>query len=228
MPSSIVAVMGFDWRHVVKSILRIGFREVVAVHLIMPVWDNERARAGVNEVRKVATAAGLSEDAVHVYRVDPRNFLDAVAGLIQYLSRVIADSDTVLVSLGGGMRALVVETFTALLSLGEVFESFGRATRVVIDLEGMAEAVEFRLTDALSIIVKPPSEEEGKVLILAYERGAVRPKDISEALAKPRSTAHAMLKDLEKRGYLRKVRRGVYELTDLGMAHVRVFSNARA
>lgn len=213
--AAVIAVMGFDWRHVIRSILRIGFMEVTSVHLIMPPWSDERAEAGVAEVRKLAKAAGLSEGSVLVHRVDPRGFIQAVATITDIIASALAAEERALISLGGGMRALVVETFLAALS---VYSSTGRAVEFVVDLEGREESVVFSAEDALLFRRGGPGRRDKAILEMARERGTISPKDLSEAMGIPRSTAHAILASLERRGFLRKVRRGKYSLTPLGEA----------
>lgn len=214
MPS-IVAVMGFDWRHVVRCVLRIGFKKITAIHLVMPIWPDERAERGVEEIRKISEVAGLPPDRVSVHRVDPTKFTETVFDLSELLSSVWASEGDILVSLGGGMRALVVETFIAALA---VHSRSGARIRFVIDLEGREDFVEFTAEDVLIVRRGRPSGKELEVLRLARDGAVVTPKRVSEVLNIPRSTAHYILDSLRKEGYLRKVGRGKYVITSLGRA----------
>lgn len=210
---SIVAVMGFDWRHVVKSILRIGFKKVTSIHLILPPWDDGRARDGINRIKEIATSAGLSEDKVIIHKHDPLKLGETVLGIAKLFVDLIPEGD-VLLSLGGGMRALVVEALIAALSLDPAVR---KRIKVVIDLEGHEESVEFGADEvALYSLRLPGGQGENAVLDLAVKKGFVTPKLVADKLGKPKSTSHALIKALERKGLLRRVRWGVYEPTELG------------
>ncbi len=212
---SIVAAMGFDWRHVVRSILRIGFKECTSIHLLLPPWSDERAEAGIKEVEKIALAAGLSKEKIHTHRLDVRNYQETIMQLAKMYVDLMSEGG-VLLSLGGGMRILVVEALAAALMLGE--KDWRKHVRIVVDLEGREESVEFSAEDLASLSLKPPNARELEAIKIALDSGTVTPKKLSEILEIPRSTAHAILGEALRKGYLEKIGWGKYRATSLGKA----------
>ena len=218
--TSIVAVMGYDWRHVVRSILRIGFGGCSSIHLLLPPWEDERSTEGVGKVREIALAAGMSEDRIRVHRVNILDFRDAVLRIARLYMRILAEDD-ILLSLGGGMRALVAEALAAAIMMSE--KSWRERIRVVIDLEGREESVAITVEDIASIRLYPPTARELEAVKLAVERGVVTPKTLAETIRIPLSTAHATLKSAENKGLLEKVGWGKYRPTELGKTTLKIY-----
>jgi len=213
----LVAVLGFDERHVIKSILRIGFKNVIGLYLIVPsgrvVKQTEEA---IRRIREIAGMAGVAS--VEVFEVDPLRFEEAVARLRSLLMKLCAGGVEVIVSLGGGMRALVVESLTASILLPR---DMWRFLRIVSDLETGEGYVEFVLEDVM--LINELRYEELMLINYVSERGSAGPTDISRDLSIPKTTAWKALNKLLGKGLLKKVGRE-YRLTDEG---VRLSSIAR-
>lgn len=201
----IVAVMGFDERHVLKSLLRLGFRNVNEVHLITPAGRKDpRAEDAISRIRHVAEAAGVQQLKIHdIEYTDYRRAVFKIASILRSLSI----KDDVLISLGGGMRVLVIETLIASLSLPEELK---RTIKVTVDSEAGPEYIEFKPE-----IPKIPALTEEKLAILKETRmkGKITVKEVSTILSIPVSTAWKILNELLKAGCMAKEKRGIYKLT---------------
>ena len=203
---SIVAVLGFDERHVVRSILRLGFRNASSIHLILPDREeiDKRSAEAIERIRGLADAAGVG--GVKVHRVNFESFDEAVLQIADILASVILGGSEAILSLGGGMRALVIEAYAASLSLPEELRKY---LKIVIDFEtgeGYAE-IEPRIPSYRTL-----SEEE--VLILREaERGEATPTKISEKLHIPKSSAWKKLAQMVEEGLLVKEVKGSYKPT---------------
>jgi len=99
---SIVAPIGFDERHVIRSILRLGFRNVTNVILLRPEGDvDERTEKAVSEIGKIAREAGAS---LRVIEVPVENLAESVGRIRRLILGELEAGRTVLVSLGVILR----------------------------------------------------------------------------------------------------------------------------
>jgi len=207
---SIVAVLGFDERHVVRSILRLGFRNVDSIQLIVPDKQemDRRTAEAINRIRKLANAAAVSR--VETHKVDYEDFDKAVLQIADILASVTLGGSNTVLSLGGGMRVLVIEAYTAVLSMPEELRKY---VKIVIDFETGEGYVE----------VKPhiPSYRllsKDEILILKEaEKGEATPTKISKKLGIPKSSAWKKLAQMVKEGLLTKEARGSYKQTKKAM-----------
>jgi len=207
---SIVAVLGFDERHVVRSILRLGFRNVDSIQLIVPDKQemDRRTVEAINRIRKLANAAAVSRGETH--KVDYEDFDKAVLQIADILASVTLGGSNTVLSLGGGMRVLVIEAYTAVLSMPEELRKY---VKIVIDFETGERYVE----------VKPhiPSYRllsKDEILILKEaEKGEATPTKISKKLGIPKSSAWKKLAQMVKEGLLTKEARGSYKQTKKAM-----------
>ena len=207
---SIVAVLGFDERHVVRSILRLGFRNVDSIQLIVPDKQemDRRTVEAINRIRKLANAAAVSR--VETHKVDYEDFDKAVLQIADILASVTLGGSNTVLSLGGGMRVLVIEAYTAVLSMPEELRKY---VKIVIDFETGEGYVE----------VKPhiPSYRllsKDEILILKEaEKGEATPTEISKKLGIPKSSAWKKLAQMVKEGLLTKEARGSYRQTKKAM-----------
>jgi len=207
---SIVAVLGFDERHVVRSILRLGFRNVDSIQLIVPDKQemDRRTVEAINRIRKLANAAAVSR--VETHKVDYEDFDKAVLQIADILASVTLGGSNTVLSLGGGMRVLVIEAYTAVLSMPEELRKY---VKIVIDFETGEGYVE----------VKPhiPSYRllsKDEILILKEaEKGEATPTKISKKLGIPKSSAWKKLAQMVKEGLLTKEARGSYKQTKKAM-----------
>lgn len=201
----LVAVMGFDERHILKSLLRLGFRNVSEVHIITPAGRKDpRAEDAISRVKHIVEAAGIQQ--VKTHEVEYTNYRRAILKLSSIL-RNLAVRDDVLISLGGGMRILVIETLIASFSLPEELRE---SIKVTVDSEAGPEYIEFKPQ-----IPKIPALSEEKLVILkeAKMKGSITVKEASTLINAPISTAWKTLNELLKVNCLVKERRGVYKLT---------------
>lgn len=207
---SIVAVLGFDERHVIKSILRLGFRNIDSVHLIIPKRKEEDRRAveALQRIRGLAETAGVSK--IEEHRVNYTDFDESVLQIADVLASAASGGSEMVLSLGGGMRALVVEAYTAALSLPD---GLRRSIKVAMDFETGEGFVE---VEPHIPAYRTLSREEALILEEA-ERGEATPTKISKRLGIPKSTAWKRLSRMADEGLLVKEARGVYRPTKRAM-----------
>jgi len=205
----LVAVLGFDERHVIKSILRIGFKNVIGIYLIVPRGRvTKQTEDAIKRIKEIARMAGVNQ--VEIYEIDPLHFEESVAKLRSLLMRLCAGGEEVTVSLGGGIRAMVIEAIVAATLLPQ---NMRRYVRIVSDLETGEGYIEVVLADIL-LITELRYEE---LLIINYlkERGKAGPTDISRDLSIPKTTAWKLLNKLANKGVIEKEGRE-YKLTENG------------
>ena len=206
---SIVAVLGFDERHVIKSILRLGFRNVDSVHLILPKKNEDRrAEEAVRRIKGLAEAAGVKN--VKEYGIDYNDFDSAVLQIADLLASVTSGGYDTILSLGGGMRILVVEAYMAALSLPRKLRKY---IKVAIDFETGEGFVEI---EPHTVSYRYLSDDEIEILEEA-EEGRATPARISKKLGIPKSTAWKRLSQMVEEGLLKKEKRGLYKQTKKAM-----------
>lgn len=205
----LIGVLGFDERHVIKSLLRIGFKNVNKIYLIVPsgriVKQTEEA---IKRIKEIAGLAGV--DGIEIFEVDVLRFEESVAKLRKLLMNLCAGGDLVIISLGGGMRALVIETLIAALLIPIELSAY---VRVVADLEGGDSYIEFNVSDVR--MLAELNRDELTVLSYMGRRGPVGPTDISRDLGIPKTTAWKLLRKLSNKGFLLKHGRE-YVLSETG------------
>lgn len=216
----IVATLGFDERPVIRALSEAGFKGFSKIYLIRPIDDDPRAVKAVAEIKKISSMAGLRDEDVVSLRVDPRSFWESVSIVHDLLSSIAkGGSEEIHLLLGGGLRALVLEAYTAFILLTDNTRS---KIKVRVDLE----------TGDHTIIISgeelPPdtklSEAEHRILEILGERPGLTMTDISDIMVKPASTTHRLLKKLLLRGLLVK-KENRYYLSPKGRALLKILAS---
>ena len=205
----LVAVLGFDERHVIKSILRVGFKNVIGIYLIVPMGRiTKQTEDAIKRIKEIAGMAGVNQ--VEVYEIDPLHFEESVAKLRSLLMKLCAGGEEVIVSLGGGIRAMVIESIIAATLLPQNMRKY---VKIVSDLETGEGYIELVLADIL--LINELRYEELLLIKYLKERGRVGPTDINRNLSIPKTTAWKLLNKLASRGVIEKEGRE-YKLTENG------------
>ncbi len=208
MVTAIIATLGFDERHIVRSILRIGFGGVKKILLLVPRGGiEEKTTKAFDQVKSLASIAGV--DDVSMVEIPVERFDDAVAEIRRLAYECVSKYSRVFVSLGGGMRALVVETLIAIFTLPP---SEKRKIDIVVDLETGKDSVKFPAWIPLELRL---SDVESRVLEYVVSKGSANLADVATELNIARSTAWKALERLVDAGFLTK-REFVYEPTEVG------------
>lgn len=213
----IVATLGFDERPVLHAISETGFKGVEKIFLIRPFNDDPRAVKAVSEIKKLASIANLGDEDVVSYRVDVRDFWGSVAMIHRLLREVAKNTgDYVVLCLGGGLRALVLETYTSfiLLSLDE-----RRKFKVRIDLETGDHVIVLRGEEIF--LDTRVSSSELEILETLREEPGLTLTEISDKLIKPTSTVHRVLKKLCSRNLVVR-RENKYYLSPAGESLLKI------
>jgi len=206
--TAIIATLGFDERHIVRSILRIGFGGVKRILLLVPRGGVEdKTMKAFEQIKSLASIAGV--DDVSMVEVPIEMFNDAVAEIRKIAYECVSKYNRVFVSLGGGMRALVIETLIAIFTLPP---SEKRKIEIVVDLESGKDSIRFPAWIPLELRL---SDVESRVLEYVVSKGSANLADVATELDIARSTAWKALERLVDAGFLTK-REFVYEPTDVG------------
>jgi len=209
----IVATLGFDEKHVVRSLIRIGFRDVDAIKLLVPRREHrdefleKKVGEAFSKIKSLAEMAEVKD--VTLVEVPIKNFVDGVATIRGVLRKCLRSSRSVVLSLGGGMRALVVESLIAALSLPERER---RNVKIFVELESGEGFVEFDAAVPLSVSL---SSIEADVLRFLASCGNASLGDIATKLGLPRSTAWKALDKLASLGLVERSE-GLYVVTEYG------------
>lgn len=193
----------------IKSLLRLGFKNVRKVYLIVPSGrTTKQSEDAIKRIKEISGLAGVS--AVEVFETDPLDFGGSVGSIRRLLMKLSAGREEVIVSLGGGIRALIIETLIASLLIPKELRD---SIRIVSDLETGEGFIEMWASDIL--MVSELKFDELSTLSYLLKKGSVGPTDISKDLKIPKTTAWKILNKLSKRGLLNKLGRE-YKLSEIG------------
>jgi len=212
----IIATLGFDERPVVRSLAEAGFRGVDKIVLIRPIDDDQRAVKAVSEIKKIASMAGLSDEDIISYRVDVHDFWSSTSMIYSLFLENLREESFIVLCLGGGLRALVLEAYTAFILLPHYLR---KKIRVRIDLETGRDSIVIGGEEF--IIDLGRLDKEYMVLKVVKENPGINLSTLSYKIGKPVSTTHRLLKRLVEKGFLEK-KDGQYYLTGAGRAFLKI------
>lgn len=210
----LVATVGFDEKFVLRAIMKRA-DTLSRVYLVTATPVEER----------VAKAVKLIEDFVDrvlkwpgrgvrldVIEVDLRDFFGAVAELRRKCFEEGKATDIYVVSLSGGMRALVLAVLAALVISG-------RTGEVEVELENFSGVVRFgpELFRGVSL-----GDYDRRVVRSLSQRDKATYRELLADTGLPRATLFRTLKNLRLRGLIRAEvvgRISYYSLTDVGRAY---------
>ncbi|NPA98740.1 MAG: CRISPR locus-related DNA-binding protein [Crenarchaeota archaeon] len=214
----IISTIGFDERPVLRALSETGFRGIEKIILIRPLDDDPRAVKAVSEIKKIASIAGLRDEDIVSYRVDPHHFWESVSLIYDLLENTMSGANSVVLLLGGGLRALIIETYTAFLLL-----SCSKRTKCIvrIDLETGDSTIVVPGAEIIVNTVLTPLEK--RVLETIKEKPGASLTIISDVLVKPASTIYRVLKRLVDKGLVEK-RNRKYFLTSSGKIALKIMA----
>ncbi len=206
----IVAALGFDVRHVIRSILRVGFRNVLGIYLIIPSGDTAPpTMRAIDEIKKIAELANVQR--IEIVAIDPLNLEESLMRIRKLLMDLSAGGNEIIISLGGGMRSLIIEILLSSITLPrDLLDNI----RIVSDLESRDGYIEFVLADILAI--NELSNDLMRLIKYLGDKKETGPTEIAEELGIPKTTAWKMLNKLAALKFIEKTSKGHYRLTQKG------------
>lgn len=215
----LVATLGFDERHVIKSLIDIGMGGVKKIVLLVPNWGlDDKTLKAINTIRDIAELAGIGRDNVVVEEISVLDPWEGIRDVMDILYDIyLTGVDEIVFSLGGGLRVLVIEAYTATLLIDP---EISRRITIRVGVEGRSEHVSFKVEEVP--ICLRISEQE-KLVLAKIKEGRASLSEISSATGLPRSTTWKLLQRLVEKKIVEKKDRG-YGLTKLGETLLRLYS----
>jgi len=200
MTTILLATLGFDERHVIRSLLAMGMGGVSKIVLLVPSWDiDERTRKAVQEIKNIAGLAGIKEENILLHRVDIEDFWTAVSQIMDIFKKeILRGNSKFKISLGGGLRALVIEAYTAALLVKQ--ENIDIDIR--IDIEARDKSIEINPKNIP--ICETPTTLELEILEKLQENPSITLTRLSKILEKPKTTIWKTVKKLEEKHLVEK------------------------
>jgi len=210
---ALVATLGFDERHVVKSLIDIGMSNVVYIILLVPNWGlDERSRKAISMITNIAGLAGIEESRVIVYEVDVLDFFDSIREILDMFNELyLRGVDEFILSLGGGLRILVIEAYTAALMAPK---HISEKIVVRIGIEGRVEHVSFNIKN-LPLCLQISEHE--LTILEKLKKQITSISELSRETNTPRSTIWKTLQKLYQKNLVNKLG-SRYVITELGKA----------
>lgn len=215
---ALIATLGFDERHVIKSLIDIGMSNVYKIVLLVPNWGlDERTEKAIKTIRDIAKYAGLSSEKSIV--IKEINVLDLWSGIKDILKTLhdlyIEGVDEYIISLGGGLRILVVETLLASLIVNK---DIADRISIRVSVENRSDSVSFKV-NTVPICIEIDSVER-KILETLFH-GYKSLSQISDETNIPKSTVWKIIQRLKSKNIV-NVSNKKYEITDLGKVLLRI------
>lgn len=145
---SAIVVLGFDITHAVTTLVNFRPKEVEVITAVVDGRLDQRSLVAYNSFEQTAIALGVRCKRVDV---DVLDFRKAVEFIRDVMVRCVSSEPSVVLDLGGGMRLLVIEVFTALLSLPK---SLRKYFKVLLYVEGQNRYIELESEDFIKELVR--------------------------------------------------------------------------
>jgi CRISPR-associated protein Csa3 len=203
-----VATIGFDEKFVIRAILR-NLKELEKIYLVTARPIEEKVAKAIDQVKQFVNVALLAPGfkvIVEVVDVEIEDFPGAVS---QIRKKCFSEPDNYVVSLGGGMRAVVLATLAAFLVSGARGE-------IEVELENFRGVIKFKpeLFKITSL-----GDYEKSVISSLTKHGRATYKELLEDTGLSRATLFRVLKSLKLKGLIevhRENKTSYYTLTDVG------------
>jgi CRISPR-associated protein Csa3 len=210
----LVATVGFDEKFVIRAVMR-HVDSLKKVYLITAAPVEERVKKAVRLIEefisKILKEPG-KEVGLEVIEADLRDFFGVVAELRKKCFEEDEVTNTYIINLSGGMRALVLAVLTA-------FVISGKTGEIEVELENFRGVIRFspELLRGVGL-----GDYDRKVLRSLAQRGKATYRELLTDTNLPRATLFRILKNLKLRGFIKAEitgRTSYYSLTDVGRAY---------
>ncbi len=207
----LVATVGFDEKFIIRAILR-NLKELEKIYLVTARPIEEKVEKAINQVKQFVNVAlqapGFKVD-VDVVDIEVKDFPSAISKVKKECFSELRDY---VVSLGGGMRAVVLATLAAFLISGARGE-------VEVELENFQGVVRFKpeLFKVISL-----GDYDRSIIESLARRDRATYKELLEDTGLSRATLFRALKSLKLKGLVevrKENKASYYMLTDIGRAY---------
>jgi len=207
---NIITTLGFDISHTLLVITRSGIRPSKIIALVGSIKGevDQRAESAFTMLKQFA---GMIN--VDIERVDVE--VTEVDKAVEKILRILENNLPAILDLGGGLRLLVIETYTAYMLL-----SPSKIDNITLytALEGRNELIniDIKLIKKRLASSKMLSDMQKTILKIIEEKGVITPKEILDKLNKNgiKITKQQLSKTLTKLiniGLVEKIERGKYK-----------------
>lgn len=213
---SAIVVLGFDITHAVTTLVNFRPREVSVITALVDGRLDNRSLVAYNSFEQTAVALGVMCRRVDV---EVLRFSEAVEDVRNVMIRHAGSEPNVILDLGGGLRMLVVEALTALLSLPQ---SLRKYFKVLLYVEGQNRYVElssddfvYELARGREVVWSKLSYLEKAILERMEYNTTYTLSQIHEMIRQlgenvTKQNLVRILNKLIKKDYVERVRKGVY------------------
>ncbi len=209
-----MVTLGYTEWPVVSSLVKHGLESGDRIVTIIPSKSDARSAAAIQEIRNFLSkfSPGVS---LEVLTVDVTKFEQAVATVLKRLFKEKKEGRNVIVNLSGGMRILILETYTALLLSGSAAVS-----EIVTEDKQELALPSLSTVSVLSLL------KESDLRVLEAAKNSESVVALAKTARLPLATAYRRVVALEKMGLLATVKRDrvrTVSLTALGRVVLEVF-----
>jgi len=192
-----VCTVGWTETPIVKLVLRHGLKEQDYMLLVRPLEVDPKADDTVRTVQQFISKS-IGRDAssyVKQIRVDVLNFYSAVMLIREELEKL--SPAELIVNLSGGMRALMLETLTAVLAYKT---NQGNWENISVEVELENRSGNILIGGRIFGIICSPLREEMKDLLKELKRGDKRISELAKMFDVDLATAYRWVARLRKEG----------------------------
>lgn len=211
MLDALIMTLGFEPGPLVSSLASHaaeGFTPKAKIIVLTPNFPDERAERAWRQLQNIFDMMKLGELEVSLrrYTIDLSDFSKAVQQIKSLLSEF--KDKRIQISLTGGMRALILATFTAYL-----LTEWREAPKIEVSLEG--RGIMLKVPNIASILTPLINERKAALLRIMSPGRVYRSGELWRLFGRDRSTLYRYLRTLCELGLIERVDRG-FRLTRLG------------
>ncbi|WP_373468463.1 CRISPR-associated CARF protein Csa3 [Acidianus infernus] len=181
----LVTTFGFDEKFQIRAVLNYG-KSIEKVIIVTSITDSDKVKKALSSFTTFLDNSSISYEIV---KVDPINFINSVALIAYYLPT----DKKIIANLSGGMRAIIMETLTALALKGVDAD-------VEIETEDFQGKISFKVSD----LTRGDINADHLLILREIWRGNRSIYKLAKATGMSTSAVSRKLSKLLKYGYVRR------------------------
>ncbi|MEM0000491.1 MAG: DUF6293 family protein [Desulfurococcaceae archaeon] len=208
-----IVLLGFDVAHVMRTMHMYNPSEVAVIIASIKGGVDERARLAHGMVSQYAKLLNVKHLDYEIEIMDVDRAINSIKDIIKRF----ASGSEVIIDASGGPRLLVMETILACLSL---LNELSEKVRFIMYVEGTTDHVEINYETLIKLLgsntkMRKLKELEKEILLSMEPNFEYTLDEIHKILKEKgynyrKQYAYKLLKNLERMGFIQKLRRGVY------------------
>jgi len=217
MPRLLILTLGFEERFAFRMLTRYGLDR--GDHILLLTGKLvEKTMKAITMIEEFIKKYFLGEIKITYHEIDLSNFSNAVSSIREILSRYIPKYNKIILNLSGGMRVLILATYTSILLLHELLRDKDVVLEVEFEDGSQLVKIPSQLPQTLMNLPKLTSERFEVLKALGTVKEATI-RELAKITNKDETTIRRHIQHLQELNLVSivKERPQKYALTQLGL-----------